>query len=355
MATMKEIAKLAGVSRGTVDRVLNQREGVSPQTKKRVLEIIEMLDYKPNKAGIALSAQKKRLSIGVILFGAGNAFFDDVITGVESKLTDLGIYGIRLITRWIPYGLKEELDAIDQLSDEGIHGLVLSPYNDDRVRAKIDLLWESGIPVVTTNTDIPESRRIAYVGSDFYACGRTAAALFHRFASRPLKLAIITGSHQILCHEDRIRGFSDYIRDLVPRIDITEIIEAHDDDYESYEAVTQLLARHPDLDGLYYTASGMYGGCRGLLHARKIQSSPEDSDLCIRNSKGDPFLLIGFDAVPSTREMLSRGLITATITQQPQLQGSLSIGLLQDYLVSGKLPDREIYHTDLSVKLPENG
>nr|WP_314930956.1 substrate-binding domain-containing protein [Shuttleworthia satelles] len=354
MATMKEIAELAGVSRGTVDRVLNRRGSVSPLTKKKILEIVEMLDYKPNKAGIALSVQKKSLTIGVILFGAGNAFFDDVIEGVESKLGDLSIYGIHLITRRIPFGLDEELAAIDQLLADGINGLVLSPYNDDGIRAKIDRLWDEGIPVVTTNTDIPESRRIAYVGSDFYSCGQTAAALFHRFAPRPLKLAIVTGSDRILCHKDRIRGFLDYCRDLKPPIEIAEVIEAHDDDYESYEAVTQLLARYPDLDGLYYTASGMYGGCRGLMHARKMQSSPDDSDLCIRNSRGNPFLLIGFDSVPSSKEMLRKGLITATITQQPQLQGSLSVGILQDYLVSGKLPDREIYHTELSIKLREN-
>lgn len=116
------------------------------------------------------------------------------------------------------------------------------------------------------------------------------------------------------------------------------MIEAHDDDYESYEAVTQLLARYPDLDGLYYTASGMYGGCRGLMHARKMQSSPDDSDLCIRNSRGNPFLLIGFDSVPSSKEMLRKGLITATITQQPQLQGSLPSAFFRTIWSAGSCP-----------------
>lgn len=59
MATIKEIATLAGVSRGTVDRVLNHRGDVNPQTEKKILQIIRDLDYKPNKAGIVLAAQKK--------------------------------------------------------------------------------------------------------------------------------------------------------------------------------------------------------------------------------------------------------------------------------------------------------
>ena len=76
MATMKEIAELSGVSRGTVDRVLNHRGVVNAETEKKVLEIAKLLDYQPNKAGMALAAQKKKLKIGVLLFGAENPFFD---------------------------------------------------------------------------------------------------------------------------------------------------------------------------------------------------------------------------------------------------------------------------------------
>ena len=79
MATIKEIAELAGVSRGTVDRVLNHRGLVNPNTEKKVLEIAELLNYQPNKAGIALAAQKKKYVIGVLLFGEDNPFFDEVI------------------------------------------------------------------------------------------------------------------------------------------------------------------------------------------------------------------------------------------------------------------------------------
>ena len=63
MATMKEIADLSGVSRGTVDRVLNGRGSVRPETAKRVMEIAEQLNYQPNKAGLILAAQKKNLKI----------------------------------------------------------------------------------------------------------------------------------------------------------------------------------------------------------------------------------------------------------------------------------------------------
>ncbi|MDE6961557.1 MAG: LacI family transcriptional regulator, partial [Lachnospiraceae bacterium] len=79
VTTIKDIADLAGVSRGTVDRVLNNRGAVSPETAEKVLEIVRALDYRPNKAGIALAAQKKKYRIGVILFSEHNPFFDEVM------------------------------------------------------------------------------------------------------------------------------------------------------------------------------------------------------------------------------------------------------------------------------------
>ena len=86
MATMKEIAALSGVSRGTVDRVLNHRGSVHPDTAARVLKIAKQLNYQPNKAGLMLAAQKKNLKIGVILFQDTNPFFQEVLKGQSRRV-----------------------------------------------------------------------------------------------------------------------------------------------------------------------------------------------------------------------------------------------------------------------------
>ena len=171
MATIKEIAALAGVSRGTVDRVLNHRGDVNPQTEEKIMKIVRALDYKPNKAGIVLAAQKKNLKLGVILLGVGNPFFDDVLAGVNEKAQELAGYNCSVLIRQTEYSLQQQLDAIDGLLSEGINGLAISPYNDSAVREKIDVLNRQGIPVVTLNTDIENAGRLAYVGSNFYRSG----------------------------------------------------------------------------------------------------------------------------------------------------------------------------------------
>ena len=167
MATIKEIAALAGVSRGTVDRVLNDRGAVNPETAEKIRKIAKELDYKPNRAGLVLAAQKKRLKLGVILFSTGNPFFQDVLAGINEKAEELAGYNCTVITKQISFGVEAQLQAVKELLAEEVNGIAMTPYNDERIRDCINTLYEQGIPVVTLNTDIENSRRIAYVGSNY--------------------------------------------------------------------------------------------------------------------------------------------------------------------------------------------
>lgn len=338
MATIKEIAELAGVSRGTVDRVLNHRGQVNPEKEKKILEIADLLHYQPNKAGVALAAQKKKYVIGVLLFGEDNPFFDDVMAGLRLKARELSIYGCTVLEKHITFDLQAQLQAMDELAAAGINGLILSPYNNEQIQNKINTFQHNGIPCVTVNTDIPDSERIAYVGSDYYKCGRIAAGLLKLMVSDDTKVGIITGAHNVLCHEERISGFSDYFKEQHSHVKIIDIIENHDDDYKSYEAVSRMLKMHPDLDALYFTAAGVYGGCRAVLNAA-LPTPPK---------------IITFDAVSSTKEMLQKGIINATICQNPTEQGACSLAVLIEYLLTGKLPEQTCIYMEPDIKIKES-
>lgn len=338
MATMKEIAELAGVSRGTVDRVLNHRGSVNADTEKKVLEIARLLNYQPNKAGLALAAQKKKYKIGVLLFGADNPFFDEVMDGLNKKLAELSIYGCSVIEKRIPFALDTQLRAMDEFVEEGVQGLILSPYNDKAVQVKIDELFALDIPCVTVNTDIPHSKRIAYVGSDYYKCGQTAGGLLGLIMGGEATVGVVTGSHKILCHEDRIFGFLENLRANYPSIVVAGVRENEDDEYKSYDAVNSLLTSRPDITALYFTAAGVHGGCKAIANAKLDK----------------PLKVIAFDAVPATTELLMNGTVTAVICQQPLEQGSKSLNLLVDYLLTKKVPEKELNHMDLSIIIKEN-
>lgn len=337
MATIKEIASLAGVSRGTVDRVLNHRGAVNPQTEQKILEIIQALDYKPNKAGIVLAAQKKNLKLGVVLLGLSNPFYDDVLVGVRAKAEELEGYNCTVLIRQTEYSLRQQLDAIEELLQDGINGLAISPYNDISVRDKINELYEQGIPVVTLNTDIENSKRIAYVGSNYHRSGEAAAGLMHLMTRGSVYVGIVSGSKNVLCHTERIAGFQNIIQSY-ENIRIVDTITNNDDEVESYELTSGLLTRHPEINALYFSAGGVYGGCRAVIAAGR------DNDMTI----------ITNDMVDTTRDFMEKGLIAATICQQPFLQGYNPLSILFTYLTTGELPPAENNYVDVEIRIKEN-
>lgn len=338
MATIKEIATLAGVSRGTVDRVLNNRGSVNPATAEKINEIAKALDYKPNKAGLALAAQKKKLKLGVILFSAENPFFAEVLKGVNEKAEDLAGYNCTVLVKQIPINVDAQLNAIDELLREEVNGIALAPYNDDRIRIRINELYEQGIPVVTLNTDIEYSRRIAYVGSNYTKSGATAAGLLRLMTHDDVQVGIITGSSDILCHTERIAGFTNTLKPYQERIHIVSIAETHDDEIESYEQTSRLLNEHPEINALFFAAGGVYGGCRA------IASLGLAGRLCV----------IAFDKADTTEHFLREGILSAVICQQPRTQGRKPLDLLFTYLTSGELPEKEYNHTAVDIRILEN-
>lgn len=338
MATIKEIAALAGVSRGTVDRVLNDRGAVNPETAEKIRKIAKELDYKPNRAGLVLAAQKKRLKLGVILFSTGNPFFQDVLAGIDEKAEELANYNCTVITKQISFGVEAQLQTIDELLAEEVNGIAMTPYNDARIRNRINALYEQGIPVVTLNTDIENSRRIAYVGSNYTRSGATAAGLLQLMTSGTVNVGIVTGSSNILCHTERIVGFLKTLEPFSDRIRVVDTVEIHDDEVESYEKTTTLLSKHPEINALFFAAGGVYGGCRSVEALGKKEA--------IR--------IIAFDLVPTTRQMLENGTIAATICQQPKIQGSNPLSLLFAYLTTGENPEKEYNYVAVDIRIKEN-
>ena len=338
MATIKEIAALAGVSRGTVDRVLNHRGSVNPQTAEKIERIAKELDYKPNVAGLVLAAQKKRLKIGVILFSPENPFYIDVLQGVNDKAEELAGYNCTVLIKQISFDVEAQLNALDELIAEEVNGIALAPYNDDRIRRRINDLYHRGIPVVTLNTDIENSKRIAYVGSHYHKSGATAAGLLQLMTHGQVNVGIITGSANILCHTERIAGFRETLKPYGDSIRITDIIEVHDDEIESYEKTTKLLKEHPEINALYFAAGGVYGGCRSV-RALGLQ---------------DKMRIIAYDMVPTTKEQMRKGTIAAVICQQPKVQGSKPLSILFTYLTTGELPEKEYNYVAVDIRIREN-
>jgi len=341
MATIKEIAKLAGVSRGTVDRVLNKRGNVKAETAERVLKITQSLNYSPNLAGKTLAVRKKHLCFGYILFSyqAANPFFDAVTHGIESRAQELLEYGVTVEIRSAQIDRPEiQIALIDELLALGIDGLAITPINHPDVAARIKALTASGIPVVTANSDIRDSGRIAYVGSDYFKSGVTAAGLMNLVTGGKANVGITIGHPWVECHTERAAGFAEQVTACYPDIRIVGTVVNNDDDQESFAVVQSLLQANPEINALFLVSAGVVGACRAVKNLRLL----------------DKVKIISFDLPPSTQELIEQDIIAATITQQPMIQGSKPLDILLDYIGMGIEPETEWFYTKIGIKIKEN-
>ena len=338
MVTMRKIAEIAKVSRGTVDKVLNNRPGVSDEVRKRVMEIAEALNYRPNVIGKALANQRKSFLIGVIVPPDTNPYFDDIKRGIYAAYEEVKDCGVKIIYQ-VMKSLEpnEQLHLIDFLVGKGISALTLNPINSTEVRDAIDRLVEQRIPVVTFTSDILESKRLCFVGLDVVKSGRVAGELMAKILQGRGKVAVVYGSRHILAHNLRIEGFTAVIEQF-PDITILEMVENLDRDDVSFEVTLSLLERHPDLDGLCLMSAGVGGAGKAI----KLLN------------RGNQIKVISFDFVPDTVALVKEGVIDFTIGQNPFMQGYKPIKVLSDYLLFDRVPETDFFQVANDIRIREN-
>lgn len=341
MSTIKEIARLAGVSRGTVDRVLNNRGAVNAKTAQKVREIAAAVNYSPNLAGKTLAVKKKQLKFGYILFSstASNPFFLDVVRGIESCAAELQEFGVTVEIRYAAIDNPAlQVRLIDELLEEGIDGLAITPINHPTVAQRLKKLTATGFPVVTANSDIPDSGRIAYVGSNYYKSGETAAGLMSLVCGGRANVGVIIGSPWVLCHSERVAGFTDNLAKNHHGIHIVDTVVNNDDDLESFSRTRKMLKAHPEIDALYLAAAGVQGACRAVV------------DLGLKGT----IKIVSYDTTAPTRQLVREGAIVATIAQQPFTQGAKPLDILMDYLGMDIKPEQDCFYTKIEIKIKEN-
>lgn len=341
MPTIKKIAELANVSRGTVDRVLNNRGYVSEEKRKKVLDIARAVNYSPSIAGKTLAIKKKNLRFGYILFNStsGNPFFEDVVNGIEERAAQLQEYNVSVDIRYL--GSKDpklQVQQIDELIESGVSGLAITPINHELVVERIRRLSEEGFPVVTVNSDLPNSGRLAYVGSNYYKSGEIAAGIMNLITSGTANVGIVMGSQLVLCQTERVHGFQNRIDEAYGGIHIVTTTENDDDDIVSYVVTRELLKDHPEVNALFLVSTGVMGACRAV------------SELGLKGK----IKIVCYDATTVSKELMRSGMIEVAITQEPVYQGKKPLDILLDFVGMGVEPSCEYYYAELGIVIREN-
>lgn len=329
-STVSHIAKEAGVSSATVDRVLNGRDGVRERTRDIVMEVATRLGYFGPVENVA--TQEIRMEF---LLPAGNNTFMLMLR--KYLFDEATAYGginasLHLIEAFDPENLSQKLRELEGKTD----AVALVALDHPMVREAINHLASTGIRVATLVSDISSVNKIGYVGIDNRAAGRLAGLLMGRFLGDGQEhgTAIFIGSSAYRGHEEREMGYRSILAQDFPLLDIVEIIPVSEDRDRAYDEAKRLLAS-TSIKGIYNIGSGNQGIGRALREAQV----------------GRDVVFIGHDLTDATRLMLLDRTMDAVIDQNPRVEAREAVKLLVSAVRGSKDPE---YLPRLQVIFREN-
>jgi LacI family transcriptional regulator len=326
-AGIKDIAAKAGVSIGTVDRVLHNRGEVNEETRKKVLKIVKELGYRPNIFAKSLASKKTtRIAIVIPDSSDDNPYWEIPIQGIKKAAEELATYNTEIIYVHFDASSEESFkrvlnDVCKQMPD----GIVLNPVFRSLSLHYIELFNERNIPYVFIDVNIKGVGKLGYFGQDAEQSGVVAAQLMNSTIPNISKVLIIKQTNKKLFSqhiEARVSGFLKYFNQQQSSISSLNAITIEIDLLEKNEpdaTIRKVISEHADIKGIFIPNS------RAFLLADYLETN-----------KHTGFVIIGYDLVTRNIEHLVKGNISYIISQKPEVQANNAIMALFDHLITKK-------------------
>lgn len=311
------IADIAQVSRGTVDRALHGRGRINEETRQRILEIARQIGYTPNLAARALSVRRASATIGVCIPREIHFFYDQLWSGVLEEAERVAQSGVRFIHRPVQALGEGDSAAFRELTASGVDGIIMAAGNPKKLRPLINRAESKGIRVVCVDTDAPDSQRSSVVYVEPLLSGRLAGELMGKFVPPASKVAVIAGMLTSEDHRRKAEGFSEMFHHHCAGGKIAAVVEAHEDENESFQKTLEVL-RIKGLAGIYVNTVNCLPVCKALG---------------TRNLEGK-VKLIASDLFREMSPYFEKGTIAASIYHQPHEQGQMAVRIMADHLIA---------------------
>ncbi|WP_333829251.1 LacI family DNA-binding transcriptional regulator [Pararhodobacter sp.] len=339
--TLHDVAKAAGVSYATADRVLNARGGVAEKSTLRVQKAIEDLGYERDLHAANLS-RGRIYHFRFVLPKGDHSFFRALRGAVEAEQVLARADRVMITIDEFP---ALDSDALaDLLAADGpeCDCIAVVATESPRVTTAINALIERGTAVVTLVGDAAPEARAAYVGINNVMAGRTAGRLLRMaHVARPGLVLPIVGALSARDHRERLEGVLAVLGEAGHAVTALPAISSHDRPDLMRDRLTAALAAHPDITGIYSIGAGN----RGLIEVLARMPAPR------------PFVVM-HELTPTTRGGLESGLVDAVIDQKPAQGVALAIDVMKA-IAAGRDwrdPARDITPTIfLRDNLPDTG
>jgi LacI family transcriptional regulator len=326
--TLHEVAQRAGVSAMTVSRVVNGRGRVDSETRQRVEEAIQALDYVPNRIARGLISQKTQ-TIGIIVPDIVNPFFAPVVRGAESAARKAG-YRVLLCNS--EGDLRLEREYIEDLVAHRVEGLLLAPASD-RSRSSILSLLRGGFPLVLIDRALPDADCDLIVSDNTQGARRL---IEHLIAIGHREIAHVSDAEDTSTGRERLRGYREALEAAGIPFQPELVIRTTVDRIGGYRAAQEILARHLLPTAIFAVNNMTAVGTMEALRERNL-SVPKDMGL------------VCFDDV---EHLAVVSPILTVIDQPAETFGSLGVQLLLERMTgkANSRPRRIILQTDLIVR-----
>ncbi len=320
---IKDIAEKAGVSAGTVDRVLHNRGNVSKETKKKVLEILEQIHYTPNLSASALASKKTFVFYSVIPNCEPGGYWKMVEVGLRRAEQELSDFKVLLkINYFDQYDSASFIRAMDETLKNAPDGILFPPFQKQITLDYTRQMEELGIPYVFIDSKIEGARPLAYYGQDSFQSGYLGAKLL--FTQKPdlHKIAVFSFFHSGEMHSNqvslRMEGFQSYVGKFKKDCELVRVpLDAYEWD-QNERIMENLFSENPDVEGAVLFSSRSYVIADFLeKHHHHVT-------------------LIGYDLLEKNVACLRKNTIAYLIAQRPEEQAYRGIKAFSDSLIFKK-------------------
>ncbi|EPX83206.1 transcriptional regulator, LacI family [Rubellimicrobium thermophilum DSM 16684] len=297
--TLPDLARAAGVSLSTVNRVLHDPAAVRPVTRERVLAAAEAIGfYGLGTIRHGMQAAQPHYRLGILLLQNRRRFYRRLGEALTAEAA-----------RWREARIDLDLVFLEDLTPEHVaerlrelacrcESIALVSAQHPVIAQAIDDVGARDVPVTGLITPLTATAAVSFVGLDNWKVGRTAAWAFHHMLPRPGKIGILLGSHRYRNQELNEAGFRSYFREHDPRFVLLDPLSTYEEAAVAREHVETLLRTHPDLSGLFLSGGGITGALAALA--------------AIPRREG--FVVVGYELFDDTRAALLDGRLTMVLS-----------------------------------------
>ena len=269
-ATIHDVAREAGVSTATVDRVLNAREKVREDTARRVYEAARLVGYHATQLiGQRVQMDLPRLRLGVVLHKEKQAFYQTFKSELERAVAQATGLRASVIIEFASSQTPADFATLMDGMASRVDAVAATAVTHPEVTEAVMRLNSRGIPCFALLNDFAQGVRQNYLGLNNMKIGRIAAHMIAVSCHQPGKIAVFVGGYRWHGHELRETGFRSYFREYAPQFTVLDTLVNLETRQLTYEATLDLLNRHPDLRGIYIAGGGMEGAIAALREVRK--------------------------------------------------------------------------------------